>query len=220
VFALSAEAKNKNVILILDAAPDRDMLAEYEVTLCKQQEMFAPINPIKRFTPHGTSIGLAIWTNLDWKAKSKSCLLFLNIFEQDEKYAETITRFEPLLSKVRNIKYANMSIDGDKREEAEEKLIESLLRRKVKINIAAGNKSLFLSRDGCYYAFPACIKYHVSKTLNANLITVVGGLEFKNSNFGTAVDVLENPCYVLPVKMCGTSQATAIFTAKQINKEN
>ena len=115
---------------------------------------------------------------------------------------------------------ANFSIAGKLKESNEEELIKLLTENKVKVNFAAGNFQEAMIKERCDNSFPACLKYDSSLLTQKekSLITVVGTTEVSRANFGTAVDVMETGCYASEAgRMCGTSQATAIYSAKVLN---
>ena len=118
------------------------------------------------------------------------------------------------------VDFINISGGGPMSEPAELKVLGEILKKGIKVVVAAGNEKHDLNKECDYY--PACYKSRVKKALKKGL-TVVGNLN-KNgsrapsSNHGSVVNVWEvgenQTAYGLTNS--GTSQATAVTTGKLI----
>lgn len=167
---------------------------------------------------HGTHITNTIVTRLT----VDYCIIIIKFHDpKTNKYFSEYSsqkQFDYLLSQ--DVDVINYSAGGPGYFKDEKKSIVTLLKRGVKIFVAAGNEGLNLNEDCNYY--PACY--------NLKGLRVVGSINKDNkrskfSNYGKVVDsweigvdVVEDTGYNGPRAMNGTSQATAIATANYVNR--
>jgi thermitase len=113
----------------------------------------------------------------------------------------------------------NYSAGGEPSSEPEKQSIERLLKRKIKVLVAAGNEAQNLDIK-CNY-FPAC--YRLPGLIVVGNINSEGYV-VKSSNYGKAVTHWEMGVDIAAYNgkemrlSTGTSQSTAIRTAKEVNR--
>ena len=179
-------------------------------------------NGVKNFTidntydtnGHGSHIVNIIGSRIDSK---KYCIVSYKVF-YDKDYSSIDTSLNALSSVYRdkNIKYVNISMNGNLQDIREFSLIEKITSRGTKFTVAAGNESKKLSYNNCDQ-FPSCYKLKLSNKHNFN---VVGALNADFSNYGPVVDVVvDGTVESLGVVKRGTSQASAMYASTLINSK-
>ncbi len=169
---------------------------------------------------HGTHIVNTIVSNL--KNNVDYCIILIKWFDpkMSKYYAMHTSRtaFEYLLTQ--NVDIINYSAGGSGNSIEDRNNIVSLLKKGIKIFVAAGNDGENLNKD-CYY-YPACYKI---KRLEVVANKDLTGKRVSSSNYGkvvtrweVGVDIVQDTGYNGPRALTGTSQATAIATAKEINR--
>lgn len=159
---------------------------------------------------HGTNIAYIIADRLKGL---NYCITAIKVFSSAK---EDSNNFINSISNAYNFiienKYdvVNLSYGGYDKISQEEKGIISLIDSNVVIFAAAGNEHNLLTFDNCLY-YPACY---------SSKIHTIGNIDNKNSNYGEYVREWEdgNRVYGGGYTMSGTSQATAIATAKYVRR--
>jgi major intracellular serine protease len=167
---------------------------------------------------HGTHIANIIADRLKGK---NFCIIIVKWYDPNDKpgtHFETSLKAFKYISTLKNIALVNYSAEGKSFSDEEEDAIRRLVTKGVGVFVAAGNGRKNLSLDCDIY--PAC--YDIKG------LRVVGNKDIYGrivSNYGTKVNVYENGINVLAFagkagKMygSGSSQATAIATAKAANR--
>lgn len=123
-------------------------------------------------------------------------------------------------SNIKDLKYLNLSLSGQKYIQRECDLIEKLLKNHVKVIVSAGNDSLDLSQNDVYPA-KCNNKLYVIGNLDENSVKA------KDSNYGLNTMFWEYGQHQISlglqnnlISLSGTSQAAANFTANLIIKDN
>lgn len=216
---LNAGTKKTLRIAVIDSGYT---ITEYsEAELCDDGHKDLTNTTIKDRHGHGTHIVNTLVANLD--VNVKYCIILVKWYDPYINKFKTIdtsrSAFEYLLTQKVDI--INYSAGGSAKNEQEKKHITELLKRGVKIFVAAGNDGNNLNKD-CYY-YPAC--YDIG-------LEVVGNwdknkVRHESSNYGkivtrweNGVDVIQDTGYNGQIAMTGTSQATAIASAKEANRRS
>ena len=168
---------------------------------------------------HGTHITNTIVSRLN--KNIQYCIIIIKWHDERmaKYYSNNTSRiiFEYLLTL--KVDYINYSAGGFDSSADEKRAIQSLLKKKIKIFVAAGNEGHNLDKD-CNY-FPACY--------NLNKLYVVGnkdlnGKKVDSSNYGKVVTHWDNGNNIKQlykkneyVTMSGTSVATALAISNVIN---
>ncbi len=159
---------------------------------------------------HGTHIAHIIDDYLKVLGKDKYCLVIFKIYDNKKDVVEASIE---VLKRIKNsnILYVNYSTAGSGYDKKEDVAIKDLLDKGIKISAAAGNKAESLDSKKVYPAM-----------YDSRIFIVGNGINNENrlshSNFGTPVKNWQNGTNISAggyVKS-GTSQSTAIFTAKII----
>lgn len=198
--------ETREKIAILDSGIRPSGLEKY---LCKDGHFDLTGEGLVDVLDHGTNIAWIISKYIDPK---KSCLLIIKVFRHYE--ANSVFDIANGLNRVNtidNVKFINISGGGESPCENEKDELQIAVDRGTTVCVAAGNKSMDLSKSCAYY--PAC--YDIKK----NYFVVASGDEnglHKFSNYGGPVNRIENGKSVDGgnIIMTGTSQATAICTGK------
>lgn len=162
---------------------------------------------------HGTNVIGLIADKID---PVRFCILVLKTCGEDLQIVNNTNKAIAYAIK-QNVKYINMSFNGNIPDETEFKLIKLALSKGIKIAVAAGNEGKDLDRK-CD-SFPACY----TKYLNSKLFRVVGSntkfvIGRNYANYGKIVKYKEDGTYVGSPRMTGTSQSTAILMGKWISE--
>lgn len=159
---------------------------------------------------HGTHIAHIIDDHLKVLGKDKYCLVIFKIYDNKKDVVEASIE---VLKRIKdsNISYVNYSTAGSGYNAREDLAIKDLLNKGVRISAAAGNRAESLDLKKVYPAM-----------YDSRIFVVGNGFNNENrffySNFGTPVKNWEKGTDISAggyVKS-GTSQSTAIFTAKMV----
>lgn len=159
---------------------------------------------------HGTNIAHIIDDKLKRFGKNRYCIVIFKVYGGSRNLIEMSIDALDKINKS-DIKYVNYSTAGEGFDKKESEVVKALLDKGVMIAAAAGNSNVSLESVKIYPAM-------YDKRIN-----VVGNgfssyTKSKSSNYGEPVKhwvVGDNICAGGVVKS-GTSQATAIFTARMI----
>ena len=159
---------------------------------------------------HGTNISYIIADRLK---DIDYCIIVIKVFDikNQEVFGLTPSKVAFLyLLTMGNIDIINFSAGGRGDDHAEKILVSALIASNIKFISAAGNDFVNLDKD-CYY-YPACYNGVISV---GNLMD--NGKPAWSSNYGKRVTFWEWGTQVCGGGVCmtGTSQATAIHTAKE-----
>lgn len=169
---------------------------------------------------HGTHIANTIADNIDKNVDY--CIVVLKWLNKQS----TTNDGEAILSSLKSIldsnsiDVVNFSASGTWHSSEEREYLRIILNKDIKFFVAAGNDNLNLDKH-CII-FPACYKLtklNVVGNLSGN------GIISADSNYGKIVTNWENGVNIIAdagyfgyVALSGTSQSTAIATAKMVNK--
>lgn len=158
---------------------------------------------------HGSNVIELITKKMD---TNKYCIVSYKFWDASYKSEDTINFVNKALENAikRKVAVINMSLYGAFYSTPEKKLIEKALDMGIAIVVAAGNDGYNL--DVACISFPACYKFSHKN------FYVIGAKEEKFSNYGAVVDSYENGTKQGELKLSGTSQAAANFTAKLISE--
>jgi hypothetical protein len=153
---------------------------------------------------HGTNIFGLVSENLDSKIY---CIISYKVYgNKDASYDEIIAALNQ--AHHAGVKYLNISMVGKDPSEQEEFLLKVMVHNKVYVNVAVGNNGKNLNFK-CN-AYPACYR------LDKKYFSPIGAYDGNYSNFGSIVKKYEYGKDLGSPVLTGTSQATAVFTNKQI----
>lgn len=167
---------------------------------------------------HGSHIANIIGSRID--SNKDYCIViikFINSLNDKNTMSQSILAFQ--YAKSINAKVVNYSAGGTLPTDYEKNAVLALLQGGTKVFVAAGNNNVNLDKN-CYY-FPACYKLKG--------LRIVGNMNFdgtkaNTSNYGKVITNWEKGQHVVEdspngfVALSGTSQATAIATAKAVNR--
>jgi hypothetical protein len=156
---------------------------------------------------HGSNIASAIGENID---STKFCIISYQALNgETTPRSLLVDRLKKIKDSVieRNVKYINMSIQGDGFDVEEYHLIKEIVKNISVLTISAGNHKFNL--DSKCDEFPACY----NAKLNSKKIHIVGAYDTTYSNYGKIVKYSESGHWKT---MSGTSQASALHMAKVV----
>jgi hypothetical protein len=157
---------------------------------------------------HGTNIAHIIDDKLKYLGKNKYCLVIFKMYGGDKNPIDMSVK---ILEKIKygNFSFVNYSTSGEGYDLREDRLIKKILDSGVIFAAAAGNKGVSLDKVKMYPAM-----------YDPRILVVGNGFSAYNkaptSNFGSAVKqwVSGENIYAGGFLKSGTSQSTAIFTAR------
>lgn len=205
-------------IAVLDSGFTRSELSK-DLPLCKTGHKDFTTTGLGDNHGHGTHITNIIYNRI---RGLQYCFIIIKWYDPNTPHYfiqnSSYRAFEYLNSiDVDVINYSGGGIGSDIREKKE---IWKLLRKSVKVFVAAGNESDDLDKKCNYY--PACYHLHGLRVVG-NLDT--NGTRWKSSNYGKVVtdwrigvDIAADMGKGYERYLSGTSQACAIATAKEINR--
>ena len=200
--------ENRHKIAVIDTGVNE--VVSHMKYMCK--------DGIKNFTEssnedingHGSKIINIIGTRIN---SDKYCISSYKVFhDKDGGIDSTINALKDI-SKDKDIKYVNISMNGYSNSKEELAMVETLTQKDIKFTIAAGNEKKLIKKGDCTQ-FPACYKLFITKPSNFYVVGAIGSF----SNYGPVVDVVVNGTIEsLGLVQRGTSQAAASFAATMIN---
>jgi len=151
--------------------------------------------------------------------KADYCQIILKYFDPKHK--------DPLKAELQALRYAidmkvdyiNFSGGGVDFSHKENLLIKEALKKGIKIIVAAGNNGTNLSKLPFYPAILDNRLYVVGNLSNNNVKALSSNYGPYVNSWEKGVDSISYGNLTMPVKMSGTSQATAIKTGKLIRKQ-
>ena len=175
---------------------------------------------------HGTNVISQIANKMNVKTH---CIISYKVWERGLSGHDSIQySIDALRMALRDrVSFLNVSMSGMKDNLIEFNLYKTAVKRGIIISVAAGNDMLNLDKK-CE-VFPACYR----NIINENSFNVVGAYDVKTANRGKVVNRYETGKNVRCPRLkgiktrgyrltcptlSGTSQATAIFTGKIIQK--
>ena len=193
-------SETRTRVVIVDSGLAKSYLkAPY---MCKDVALMSLMKDLKPSDPHGTNITGLIAKDIN---VDKYCITMVKIDINPggaENIPLTLTKLSQAVSKIGVI---NMSLNYPAYSHEGAKALQQLVRRGVKIVVAAGNQSLNL--DVACVIYPACY----SKIIKHPNFKVIGALaEF--SNVGSIVDLFLTGELVGTPPMRGTSMAAGIYS--------
>jgi hypothetical protein len=158
---------------------------------------------------HGTNVSGLITKGLSPK---EYCLVIYKFYHNQDKFKESIKSLYALwkqLKVTKDLKYVNMSFDGEEFTQHEYNAIYNLLSSGTKVTVASGNSSRNL--DVKCDVFPVCYNF------KTNFYTV-GAIDGTYGNVGKVVKHYEFGTNQtgFGITLTGTSQATANFLNRLI----
>ncbi len=159
---------------------------------------------------HGTNIFGLVAQDLD---SSKYCIISYKVWTPNVSGSQTIAY---TISSVKQaitdgVRFLNISMNGDYPDATEFSVFQEAVNHMVVI-VAAGNEKSDLDKN-CN-AFPACYSQSIDKNFY-----VIGGYDVEQSNYGKNVDFYTYGNEIGSPVLTGTSQATAYFTNKFVQKK-
>ena len=214
-----AARESRKVIAVIDTGfYSQDINKKY---MCKTAHWSVPLYlphfskkgliPVSTFNEHGPNVIGLIGNKID---STKYCIKSFRVL----KIVATTSYLAALKAvvKEKNLVGLNISMGGDAYFEEENEALKKLVKRGVKVNVAAGNDSRILTKKECTY-YPACFK--LRKAYQSNNFKVVGAVDTGSSNTSEDFEILYRKGLEqgTPVKT-GTSQATANYTGEIFSK--
>lgn len=148
------------------------------------------------------------------------CIIPIKVFEKNTtgKFEQYINGLFYLEDNKDKIDIVNLSLSGEDENIVESLLLQSLLNKGLKIITAAGNNNKELNTKNCK-AFPSCVD---NRIISVGCLQQDGKTKCSHSNFGNRVTAWEIGDKVkgAGITMTGTSQATAVYTAKLAKRMN
>lgn len=201
--------ENRIKIAILDSGFNYNNLNESY--LCSTgHKSFADVELFTDNHGHGTSVTNLILKNLN---VNKYCVIIIKVnFSTPNPY---VMPLKYLLEEVKP-QFINISGGGDGFQSEEYHLLSRSISSGIKVAVAAGNDGKTFTKDRCTY-YPACYAFENSnfKVVSSSK-TFIRQKDKSGPNQGPHVTNYEYYCDDTP--MCGTSQATAIFTNKWVQQ--
>lgn len=199
--------ENRIKIAIIDSGIDVE--TSKQPYICEDGNVvFSQESPELYNTDHGSNIASAIGENID---STEFCIVSYQVFGGG---GDTYTTFLERLTKARedlikrNVKFVNMSIQGEGDSYLEYKNIKEIIQSGAIVSVSAGNHKKNLD-DKCD-EFPACYK----KKIESRNMHIVGSYDKTYSNYGAIVQFKESGVWK---GKRGTSQACAQHTARIVN---
>lgn len=218
-------AETRIRIVVVDTGIVESYVKNY---LCKSGHADVTGYGLKDVDGHGTNIASIIARSMD---STRQCLVIIKWYHTAEQYSKDTEHDQELYFKrLSNVvlqsypSFVNMSLYGAKPILSEYRMIKTLLSRGATVVVAAGNKSMNLSKN-CN-AYPACYKlnntnFHIVANYSSG-IPSTGIQGFSGSNYGgPATDKIngDNVCEG-GVCLSGTSQAAALITGQLVRGNN
>lgn len=199
---------NRHKIAVIDTGVNS--VVAHMKYMCKDGIRNFTESPDEDVNGHGSKIINIIGTRIN---SDKYCISSYKVFhDKDGGIDSTINALKDI-SKDKEIKYVNISMNGDSNSKEELSMIEKLTQKGIKFTVAAGNEKKFIGKGHCEQ-FPACYKLFITKPNNFQVVGAIGNF----SNYGPIVDVVVNGTIEsLGLVQRGTSQAAASFAATMIN---
>lgn len=202
-----ADSSGLKKVVILDTGVNMDK--RLTPFLCKKPVDVTGYG-IKPTHSHGTHIASIIAEKVNTKTH---CIFSIKVFDSkqtDKESVEAVSKGLELANTLKNVDIVNLSLNGPSSDYKEKKLIAKLLSKGVRVNVSAGNDSSDL--DIYCNSYPACYAFQ------SPLFRVVGNPKSSMANHGKVVTDNEDGYKVKTWAgtMTGTSQATAILTAKML----
>jgi hypothetical protein len=202
-----ASSEYREKIAIIDTGLNPININNPEI--CKEDNKdFTGTGLLNTKNNHGDNITGIIARSIN---PNKQCLLILKWYDDDHHYINNFA-YIVLYAIKHKAKYINISAGGSNFFESEKLIFQKAIDSGIKVQVAAGNDKEDLSRSCPYY--PACYKI---KNLN-----IIGCSDCSSSNYGLPQMIYRNGRDIegYGVILTGTSQATAVYTAELIKRDN
>lgn len=209
LFSFNVNARQIHIAIVDSGLPS----FETDAKICSKGVFDLTNTDVYDKMDHGSNI-LGIISDALNKEKVDYCIYILKIYDKDSKNTPFIRHLTAYLYLYYlNVDIINYSSVGNIKSEPEYILIKGLVDKKIKFVSAAGNLNQDLDKK-CS-AWPACISGVISVgNLNKD------GSRHKTSNYGKIVSKWNIGTNICSNHICmtGSSQATAVETAKQAIK--
>ena len=218
LFSSQPPKKKELRIVILDTGFTRTPASK--IKLCKSGSKDLTGYGIHDDTGHGSHIANIIADRLQDVEYCAIIIKWFSIGLSPAEREETTLESFKYIDTLKDIALVNYSAGGPGSSTEERDIIQSLVTKGIKIVVAAGNNNHNLDK-ACNF-FPACYNI-LGMYVVGNGVSVK--TKSKSSNFGKKVtqwengeDVMANAGIFGNIKLTGTSQATAIASAKYIRE--
>ena len=203
---LALSSYGKTIVAVIDSGINvNETNSKY---LCTSGHRYFNGYSIRDNHGHGTNIVSIIGPKL----QSDQCIVVIKAWEVNTTANKSTIAYSQAVDYALKIgaSYVNYSGGGPEPEPFERASLMKLLQSGAKIAVAAGNEKNKQMKYNCNY-FPACYDFKYP-----NFYVVSTYREFSNDNFKFDIQH-DKPCGGTP-HLCGTSQATAFFMSKLINR--
>lgn len=205
-----ANAENRVRVAVIDTGIDSELATPY---LCKDGNKDFTGKGMKDVSGHGTNVAGIISKKINRKI---FCLQIIKWYHSGEQVSDEVVSLRLLNSLKQALKfkprYVNLSMAGYFKSSEEQELLTKLVKNGAKVFVAAGNEGKNLNIECDIY--PACYDIHSSNYY------VIGNYSSSSSNYANWLK-WENGDNVegFGLVKSGTSQATAVYLSKQIQKD-